>query len=163
ADRDRRAGLQEGRAGRGLRRGHRAGARRDPHGPMTHAVVLIEAERDALTTLGGELAGLDGVAEAYSVTGEWDFVAIVRVPRPPPRAARRRHPRQARQAAGRDPHADDGRLRGVLRARPRGHVLDRPVRARAAACVVATVALAACGDDAKTTGPVEGAEPAGTT
>lgn len=48
---------------------------------MTHAVVLIEAERDALTTLGGELAGLDGVAEAYSVTGEWDFVAVVRVPR----------------------------------------------------------------------------------
>jgi DNA-binding Lrp family transcriptional regulator len=48
---------------------------------MTHAVVLIEAERDALTTLGSELAGLDGVAEAYSVTGEWDFVAIVRVPR----------------------------------------------------------------------------------
>jgi DNA-binding Lrp family transcriptional regulator len=48
---------------------------------MTHAVVLVEAERDALTTLGSELAGLDGVAEAYSVTGEWDFVAIVRVPR----------------------------------------------------------------------------------
>ena len=46
---------------------------------MTHAVVLIEAERDALPTLGGELADLDGVAEAYSVTGEWDFVAIVRV------------------------------------------------------------------------------------
>jgi DNA-binding Lrp family transcriptional regulator len=48
---------------------------------MTHAVVLIEAERDALSTLGGELADIDGVAEAYSVTGEWDFVAIVRVPR----------------------------------------------------------------------------------
>ncbi|QEC47516.1 Lrp/AsnC family transcriptional regulator [Baekduia soli] len=48
---------------------------------MTTAVVLIEAERDALTTLGGVLADLDGVAEAYSVTGEWDFVAIVRVPR----------------------------------------------------------------------------------
>ncbi|MCW3003912.1 MAG: Lrp/AsnC family transcriptional regulator [Conexibacter sp.] len=48
---------------------------------MTHAVVLIEAERDALTTLGGALADLDGVAEAYSVTGDWDFVAIVRVPR----------------------------------------------------------------------------------
>jgi DNA-binding Lrp family transcriptional regulator len=47
---------------------------------MTHAVVLIEAERDALSTLGGALADLDGVAEAYSVTGEWDFVAIVRVP-----------------------------------------------------------------------------------
>jgi DNA-binding Lrp family transcriptional regulator len=48
---------------------------------MTHAVVLIEAERDAMSTLGGRLADIDGVAEAYSVTGEWDFVAIVRVPR----------------------------------------------------------------------------------
>lgn len=47
---------------------------------MTHAVVLVEAERDALSTLGGELADIDGVAEAYSVTGQWDFVAIVRVP-----------------------------------------------------------------------------------
>ncbi len=48
---------------------------------MTHAIVLIEAERDALATLGGELAELDGVAEAYSVTGEWDFVALVHVRR----------------------------------------------------------------------------------
>jgi DNA-binding Lrp family transcriptional regulator len=47
---------------------------------MTHAVVLIEAERDALSTLGGALADIEGVAEAYSVTGDWDFVAIVRVP-----------------------------------------------------------------------------------
>jgi DNA-binding Lrp family transcriptional regulator len=47
---------------------------------MTHAVVLIEAERDALSTLGSALADIEGVAEAYSVTGEWDFVAIVRVP-----------------------------------------------------------------------------------
>ena len=47
---------------------------------LTNAVVLIEAERDALSTLGGELADIEGVAEAYSVTGEWDFVAIVRVP-----------------------------------------------------------------------------------
>jgi DNA-binding Lrp family transcriptional regulator len=48
---------------------------------VTTAVVLIEAERDALTTLGGELADLEGVTEAWSVTGDWDFVAIVRVPR----------------------------------------------------------------------------------
>ncbi len=47
---------------------------------MTHAIVLIEAERDALSTLGGALADIEGVAEAYSVTGEWDFVAVVRVP-----------------------------------------------------------------------------------
>jgi DNA-binding Lrp family transcriptional regulator len=48
---------------------------------MTTAVVLIEAERDAMGTLGGALADLDGVSEAWSVTGEWDFVAIIRVPR----------------------------------------------------------------------------------
>jgi DNA-binding Lrp family transcriptional regulator len=46
---------------------------------MTHAIVLIEAERDAFSSLGGALADIDGVAEVYSVTGEWDFVAIVRV------------------------------------------------------------------------------------
>ncbi|MEA2273316.1 MAG: hypothetical protein QOI98_2024 [Solirubrobacteraceae bacterium] len=48
---------------------------------MTHAVVLIQAERGAMSKLGGQLADIEGVAEAYSVTGEWDFVAIVRVPR----------------------------------------------------------------------------------
>ena len=46
---------------------------------MTHSIVLIQAERSALQTLGGELADIEGVAEAYSVTGEWDFVAILRV------------------------------------------------------------------------------------
>jgi DNA-binding Lrp family transcriptional regulator len=47
---------------------------------VTHAIVLINAERDYLTRLGGHLAEVDGVTEAYSVTGEWDFVAILRVP-----------------------------------------------------------------------------------
>jgi DNA-binding Lrp family transcriptional regulator len=46
---------------------------------VTHALVLIQAERQALATLGGELAGIEGVAEAYSVTGDWDFVAILRL------------------------------------------------------------------------------------
>lgn len=49
---------------------------------MTHAIVLIGAERGALPTLGGALADIEGVAEAYSVTGEWDFVAIIRVREP---------------------------------------------------------------------------------
>ena len=49
---------------------------------MTHAVVLIKAEREAMSTLGGKLADVDGVAEAYSVTGEWDFIAILRVAQP---------------------------------------------------------------------------------
>jgi DNA-binding Lrp family transcriptional regulator len=48
---------------------------------MTHAIVLIEAERDAMSGLGGTLAEVEGVREAYSVTGEWDFVAIVHVKR----------------------------------------------------------------------------------
>jgi DNA-binding Lrp family transcriptional regulator len=46
---------------------------------MTHAIVLVQADASALGTLGGELADIDGVAEAYSVTGEWDFVAILRL------------------------------------------------------------------------------------
>jgi DNA-binding Lrp family transcriptional regulator len=46
---------------------------------VTHAIVLIEAERAAISTLGGALADVEGVAEAYSVTGEFDFVAVVRV------------------------------------------------------------------------------------
>jgi DNA-binding Lrp family transcriptional regulator len=46
---------------------------------VTHAIVLIQAERSALATLGGALADIDGVAEAYSVTGDWDFVAILRL------------------------------------------------------------------------------------
>lgn len=46
---------------------------------MTHGIVLISAEREALNVLGGRLAELEGVAEAWSVTGEWDFVAVIRV------------------------------------------------------------------------------------
>ena len=46
---------------------------------MTHAIVLIQSERTALATLGGSLADIDGVAEVYSVTGDWDFVAILRL------------------------------------------------------------------------------------
>ena len=49
---------------------------------VTHAVVLVRAERAALPDLGSRLAELEGVAEAYSVTGEWDFVAILRVHEP---------------------------------------------------------------------------------
>ena len=46
---------------------------------MTHAIVLIQAERNALPGLGGLLADVPGVAEAYSITGEWDFAAILRL------------------------------------------------------------------------------------
>jgi DNA-binding Lrp family transcriptional regulator len=49
---------------------------------VTHAIVLIAAEREAIATLGGALADVSGVAEAYSVTGGWDFVAVLRVRNP---------------------------------------------------------------------------------
>jgi DNA-binding Lrp family transcriptional regulator len=49
---------------------------------VTHAIVLIEAERGAMPELGGALAEVEGVSEAWSVTGEWDFVAMVRVRSP---------------------------------------------------------------------------------
>jgi DNA-binding Lrp family transcriptional regulator len=49
---------------------------------VTHAIVLIKAAHDSLSSLGDVLADVDGVAEAYSVTGEWDFVAMVRVGEP---------------------------------------------------------------------------------
>lgn len=48
---------------------------------MTNAIVLIQAGREHVATLGDVLADVEGVAEAYSVTGEWDYVAIVRVAR----------------------------------------------------------------------------------
>ena len=48
---------------------------------MTHAIILIEAERSAMATLGGALADVPGVGAAYSVTGEWDFVVLVHLER----------------------------------------------------------------------------------
>jgi DNA-binding Lrp family transcriptional regulator len=68
---------------------------------VTHAIVLIQSERSALSTLGGELADIEGVAEAYSVTGEWDFVAILRL---------REHEQLARVVTG-----QISQLPGVLR------------------------------------------------
>lgn len=48
---------------------------------MTHAIVMIEAERSAMPTLGGRLAEMAGVGQVYSVTGTWDFVAILHLQR----------------------------------------------------------------------------------
>ena len=45
---------------------------------MVTAIVLIEAERSAIAKLGPALADVPGVAEVYSVTGEFDFIAMVR-------------------------------------------------------------------------------------
>jgi DNA-binding Lrp family transcriptional regulator len=47
--------------------------------PVLTAVILVKSTREALMHLGPQLADVDGVSEVYTVTGEWDFVAIVRV------------------------------------------------------------------------------------
>jgi DNA-binding Lrp family transcriptional regulator len=46
---------------------------------VVHAFVLIDAEPPRIASLAGELADVPGVAEVYSVAGEADLVAIVRV------------------------------------------------------------------------------------
>ena len=45
-----------------------------------HAVVLIQCDVDGLAAAAEAIADLDGVSEVYSVAGEFDLVAIVRVP-----------------------------------------------------------------------------------
>lgn len=47
---------------------------------MITTIVLISVEPRRIPEAALKLAGVDGVAEVYSVSGEWDLVAIVRVP-----------------------------------------------------------------------------------
>ena len=44
-----------------------------------HAVVLIQCEIDTIPEAAQAIADIDGVSEVYSVAGEVDLVAIVRV------------------------------------------------------------------------------------
>jgi DNA-binding Lrp family transcriptional regulator len=46
---------------------------------MVHAFVLIDADPGRVADLAGELADVEGVSEVYSVAGEADLVAIIRV------------------------------------------------------------------------------------
>ena len=46
---------------------------------MLAAFVLIDAQPDRVATLASELADVAGVAEVYSVAGECDIVAVIRV------------------------------------------------------------------------------------
>ena len=46
---------------------------------MISAIVLINAEVDRIPEVATAIAEIDGVIEVYSVTGDVDLVAIVRV------------------------------------------------------------------------------------
>jgi len=51
------------------------------------AFVLLNAERDRIAALPDELLKISGVTEVYSVAGEFDLVAMVRVKQPDELAA----------------------------------------------------------------------------
>ncbi len=46
---------------------------------MVNAVVLIQCEIDEIPEAAQAIAAIDGVSEVYSVAGEFDLVAVVRV------------------------------------------------------------------------------------
>jgi DNA-binding Lrp family transcriptional regulator len=46
---------------------------------MVTAVVLIQCDIDSIAEAAEVIAGIEGVSEVYSVAGEWDLVAIIRV------------------------------------------------------------------------------------
>ena len=46
---------------------------------MITTIVLVRADPRRIPEAAQRIAGIDGVTEVYSVSGEWDLVAIVRV------------------------------------------------------------------------------------
>jgi DNA-binding Lrp family transcriptional regulator len=46
---------------------------------MVTAVVLIKAETDKVSSLAEQMVELEGVTEVFSVAGQYDLVALVRV------------------------------------------------------------------------------------
>jgi DNA-binding Lrp family transcriptional regulator len=48
---------------------------------MITALVLMNVRRDAINSTAQALLGIPGVAEVYSVTGEYDLVAVLHLAR----------------------------------------------------------------------------------
>ena len=46
---------------------------------MVTAFILINAERERIAAAAQEILGFDGIAEVYSVAGDYDLVAVARV------------------------------------------------------------------------------------
>jgi len=46
---------------------------------MVTAIVLIHADRKMINETAQELVKMEGVSEVYSVAGQWDLAAVVRV------------------------------------------------------------------------------------
>jgi len=46
---------------------------------MISAIVLVKADPKRIPQCATKLAGIEGVSRVYSVSGEWDLVALVEV------------------------------------------------------------------------------------
>ncbi len=46
---------------------------------MVTSIVLINTERGSVNTVAEQIAGMEGVSEVYSVSGNYDLIAIIRV------------------------------------------------------------------------------------
>ncbi|MBA3008581.1 MAG: Lrp/AsnC ligand binding domain-containing protein [Proteobacteria bacterium] len=46
---------------------------------MVTSIILINAERTRINEVAEQIAGLDGISEVYSVSGNYDLIAIARV------------------------------------------------------------------------------------
>jgi DNA-binding Lrp family transcriptional regulator len=47
---------------------------------MVTSIILIRAERTKINEVAEQLAEMEGISEVYSVSGNYDLVAIARVP-----------------------------------------------------------------------------------
>ncbi len=47
---------------------------------MVSAIVLLNIERDMINSVADQLAALEGISEVFSVAGQYDLVAVLRVP-----------------------------------------------------------------------------------
>jgi DNA-binding Lrp family transcriptional regulator len=47
---------------------------------MVTSIILINAERSKINEVAEQLAAMEGISEVYSVSGNYDLVAIARVP-----------------------------------------------------------------------------------
>jgi DNA-binding Lrp family transcriptional regulator len=47
---------------------------------MVTAIILMNVERSRINKVAEQLASMDGISEVYSVGGNYDLVAIARVP-----------------------------------------------------------------------------------
>ena len=47
---------------------------------MVTSIILLNVKRDKINEVAEKLSSMDGISEVYSVTGNYDLVAMVRVP-----------------------------------------------------------------------------------